>query len=108
MPARVDPPRSRSDAMPPYTRIKSAVLAALIDGQRNRLRNEAAWREEAPLSGASLISAQGLGSIRLGSSRRSAERILHVKLEISRSQDPDGECSTAVRADGRDEKILLF
>jgi hypothetical protein len=39
--------------MPPYTSSKSAVLAALIEGQRNRLRNEAAWRQEDPLSGAS-------------------------------------------------------
>jgi hypothetical protein len=39
--------------MPPYTRSRSAVLAALIDGQRNRLRNEAAWRQEDPLSEAS-------------------------------------------------------
>lgn len=39
--------------MPPYTRSKIAVLNAMIDGQRNRLRNEAAWREEDPLAGAS-------------------------------------------------------
>ena len=29
---------------------KSAVLAALIDGQRKRLLNEAAWRQEDPFS----------------------------------------------------------
>jgi hypothetical protein len=36
---------------------KAAVIAALIEGQRNRLRNEAKWREEDPLSGAAIEPA---------------------------------------------------
>ena len=54
------------------------------------------------------LDPQGLGPVRIGMTVAAAEHALGARLRVDASPVADGECSSAVRRDGRDKQITYM